>query len=145
MVLINRLTVSFWHIWANPTEKRGHMLGTKVIVEELPTSGEDHEERRLFNTRGEMAQILNREVETFKHLVYWDLDTPKSGEERGHHYHERETEHFYIITGEAEILLEDLETSQKQTLHVKARSAIARFLSGRRSRMTPQIPTRTRL
>lgn len=96
------------------------MLGTKVMVEELPVGGADHEERRLFNERGEMAQILNQRVDTFRHLVYWDLDTSQSGEERGHHYHKRETEHFYIVTGEAEILLEDLETGEKATLPVKA-------------------------
>lgn len=96
------------------------MLGTKVIVERLPVGGQDHEERRLYNARGEMAQILNRETETFKHLVYWDLDTPSSDEERGHHYHKRKTEHFYILTGEAEILLEDLETGEKAALNVEA-------------------------
>lgn len=100
------------------------MLGTRVIIEPLPTGGEDHQERRLFNKRGEMAQILNREAETFCHLVYWDLNTDLSGEERGHHYHWRETEHFYIITGEADILLEDLETGHKDTISVKAGTRI---------------------
>lgn len=100
------------------------MLGTKVVVEELPTGGPDHAERRLFNHRGEMAQILNREADTFGHLVYWDLNTDESGEERGHHYHLRETEHFYIITGQADILLEDLETGQKDTVHVQAGTRI---------------------
>lgn len=100
------------------------MLGTKVVIEELPTGGEDHEERRLFSARGEMAQILNREAEIFKHLVYWDLDTAKSGEERGHHYHKRATENYYILAGVADILLEDLETGERQIVTVKAGTRI---------------------
>ena len=100
------------------------MLKNKVTVEEFPMGGDANAERRLFSAKGEMAQILNRPKETFSHLVYWDLDSERSGQDRGHHYHVRETEHFYILTGELELFLEDLETSERQTLVVKAGSRI---------------------
>ena len=67
-----------------------------------------------------MAQILNRTAETYRHLVYWDLDSTKSGEERGHHYHRRKTENFYVLTGEFDLLIHDLETGHKEILVVKA-------------------------
>lgn len=92
----------------------------KIIVEQLPTGGPDWAERRLFNQRGEMAQILNRADEPFKHLVYWDLDTPASGEERGHHYHKQTIETFYILTGQAEIIWEDLDSGETGVTRVKA-------------------------
>jgi hypothetical protein len=66
-----------------------NMLKTKVFIDPLSMTGDDQAERRLFSAKGEMAQILNRAAETFRHLVYWDLDSTKSGEERGDHYHEK--------------------------------------------------------
>ena len=92
----------------------------KVIIDSLPLSGDDHAERRLFSAKGEMAQILNRDTESYKHLVYWDLDSPKSGEERGHHYHGKKTENFYVLTGKFDLLILDLETGHKEIFVIKA-------------------------
>jgi len=94
------------------------MLTTKLTIEKLPTDGNDHSERRIFSSKGEMAQILNRNHESFKHLVYWDLD--KTGQERGHHYHQRKTENVYILSGEMDLLLEDLESGSKETILIQA-------------------------
>jgi dTDP-4-dehydrorhamnose 3,5-epimerase-like enzyme len=94
------------------------MLGDKVIIEPLPLDGPDAGERRLFSPKGEMAQILNRSRESFRHLVYWDLDSPVTGAERGHHYHRRKTENFYVLAGELDLLLEDLETGSRKTAHL---------------------------
>jgi len=96
------------------------MIGTKVIIENLPVGGDDNLERRVFSAKGEMAQILNRSNQAFKQLVYWELDSAKSGEERGHHYHEKKIEHFYVVTGELELLFKDLESSVSKKLLVKA-------------------------
>lgn len=96
------------------------MQKNKVIIDSLPLSGDDHAERRLFSAKGEMAQILNRDTESYKHLIYWDLDSSKSGEERGHHYHGKKTENFYVLTGEFELLIYDLETDQKEIFVVRA-------------------------
>ena len=94
------------------------MLITKITIEKLLTDGNDHSERRIFSSKGEMAQILNRANEAFRHLVYWDLD--KAGGERGHHYHKRKTENVYILAGEMDLLLEDLENCIKETVLVQA-------------------------
>jgi len=101
------------------------MLETKVVIEELPMEGDNNLERRTFSEKGEMAQILNRTNEAFKHLVYWELDSAKSGQERGHHYHERKIERFYILVGELELSLIDLESSDSEKLLVKAGNRVA--------------------
>jgi len=101
------------------------MLETKVVIEELPMEGDNNLERRTFSEKGEMAQILNRTNEAFKHLVYWELDSAKSGQERGHHYHERKIERFYVLAGELELSLIDLESSDSEKLLVKAGNRVA--------------------
>jgi mannose-6-phosphate isomerase-like protein (cupin superfamily) len=104
-----------------PFNLRGDiMLKNKVIIDPLPLTGDDRAERRLFSAKGEMAQILNRDSESYKHLVYWDLDSTRSGEERGHHYHGKKTENFYVLTGEFDLLVHDLETDHKGIYVVKA-------------------------
>jgi quercetin dioxygenase-like cupin family protein len=94
------------------------MVTTKLTIERLPTEGDDSSERRLFSSKGEMAQILNRKQEAYRHLVYWDLDA--TGQERGHHYHRRKTENVYILSGEMDLLVEDLESGSKETILVQA-------------------------
>jgi len=101
------------------------MLETKLVIEDLPMEGDNNLERRTFSEKGEMAQILNRTIEAFKHLVYWELDSAKSGQERGQHYHERKTEHFYVLTGELELSLIDLEGSDSKKVLVKAGNRVA--------------------
>lgn len=96
------------------------MLETKVIIEQLPIGGNDKLERRIFSGKGEMAQILNRTDEAFKQLVYWELDSAKSGQERGHHCHERRIERIYVLTGELELSLKDIGSSVGEKLIVKA-------------------------
>jgi mannose-6-phosphate isomerase-like protein (cupin superfamily) len=118
------------------------MLEAKVTVEELPIGGDDHSERRFFSIKGEMAQILNRANETFKHLVYWDLDSVQNGQERGHHYHASKTERYYILSGEIELRLQDLETSERKTLLLKAGSRVVispRVAHAFRSRTYSQV------
>jgi mannose-6-phosphate isomerase-like protein (cupin superfamily) len=96
------------------------MLEEKVVIEELPTGGDDSNERRIFSEKGEMAQILNRTGEAFKNLVYWELDSTKTGQERGHHYHEKKTERFYVLTGELELSVKELSSYSSKKLIVRA-------------------------
>ena len=91
------------------------MLKNRVIIDPLPLTGDNQPERRLFSSKGKMAQILNRAAETYRHL-----DSTKSGEERGHHYHEKKTENFYVLTGEFDLLVHNLETGRKKIYLVKA-------------------------
>jgi mannose-6-phosphate isomerase-like protein (cupin superfamily) len=96
------------------------MLERKIIIEELPMEGNDSNERRIFSPKGEMAQILNRTDEAFKNLVYWELDSTRTGQERGHHYHDKKTERFYVLTGELELSVKELESSSSKKLIVRA-------------------------
>lgn len=100
------------------------MLTTKVVIEELPTGGDDKSERRIFSDKGEMVQVLNRGTQSFKHLVYWELDSARTEQERGHHYHEKKAEQLYVISGELELLLEDLETSERRAFTVRGGTRI---------------------
>ncbi len=94
------------------------MLDEKVRVESLPVGGADGAERRIFSAKGEMAQIVNG-TSTFMHLVYWDLDSPKSGQTRGNHYHKIKTEQYYVLTGEMDMTVVDRETSERKVLPVR--------------------------
>lgn len=95
-------------------------LDEKVTVRDLPCEGGDAEERKIISAKGEMAQILNRSNESFRHLVYWDLDSGRSGQARGNHYHLRKTERYYIIHGRLDMLLYDMETLQKAKIMIYA-------------------------
>jgi len=99
-------------------------LSGKVIVEELPVGGTDPEERRIISAKGEMAQILNRTNECFRHLVYWDLDSGKSQQMRGNHYHLRKTERYYVISGRLELFLEDVQSLQNEKIQLSAGNRI---------------------
>ena len=94
------------------------LITKKLTIEKLSAAGDDQDERRIFSSKGEMAQILNRVNEAFRHLVYWDL--APGGQERGHHYHLSKTENVYILTGELELLLEDLESGVHEKVLVQA-------------------------
>lgn len=92
----------------------------KVSVRDLPPGGSDAEERKIISAKGEMAQILNRPGESFRHLVYWDLDSARSGQARGNHYHLRKTERYYVIRGKLTLLLEDTATRRKEKVAISA-------------------------
>jgi len=99
-------------------------ISGKVIVEELPLGGTDPEERRIISAKGEMAQILNRAGECFRHLVYWDLDSGKSRQTRGNHYHLCKTERYYVISGRLELFLEDAQSSQTEKIKLSAGNCV---------------------
>ena len=54
------------------------MLKDKIQIVSLPIGGRDEAERRVFSPKGELAQIVNGTA-AIRHLVYWDLDSPRSG------------------------------------------------------------------
>lgn len=93
------------------------MLNDKVKITTLPTGGVDDAERRVFSSKGELAQIINGTI-AIRHLVYWDLDSPRSGQTRGNHYHKVKTEQCYVLTGELEVTVVDRETSERKILTV---------------------------
>ena len=96
-----------------------NMFESKIIIESLPIGGPDEAERRIYSEKGEMAQIINREDDSFRQIVYWDIDSPRTGVDRGHHYHLTKTDRLYVISGEVELLLEDPQTGEKTTAKLK--------------------------
>jgi mannose-6-phosphate isomerase-like protein (cupin superfamily) len=118
------------------------MFDKKVIIEQLPIGGNNNLERRIFSEKGEMAQILNRADEAFKQLVYWELDSTKPDQERGHHCHERRIERIYVLTGELELLLKDIESSDSEKVIIKAGNRVTispRIAHAYRSLMYSQV------
>jgi len=118
------------------------MFDKKVIIEQLPIGGNNNLERRIFSEKGEMAQILNRADEGFKQLVYWELDSTKPDQERGHHCHERRIERIYVLTGELELLLKDIESSDSEKVIIKAGNRVTispRIAHAYRSLMYSQV------
>jgi len=95
------------------------MFESKVIIESLPIGGPDEAERRIYSDKGEMAQIINRKDDSFRQIVYWDIDSPRTGVDRGHHYHLKKSDRLYVISGEVELLLEDPQTGEKNKAHLK--------------------------
>jgi len=87
-------------------------------------AGADPEERRIISTKGEMAQILNRAGECFRHLVYWDLDSGKNKQARGNHYHLCKTERYYVLSGRLELFLEDVKSLQNEKIQLSAGNRI---------------------
>jgi len=118
------------------------MLDKKVVIEQLPMGGNNSLERRIFSEKGEMAQILNRTDETFRQLVYWELDSTNSDQERGHHCHERRIERIYVLTGELELLLKDIDSSDSKKVIIKAGNRVTigpRVAHAYRSLMYSQV------
>ncbi|MDI9569607.1 MAG: hypothetical protein QM278_02545 [Pseudomonadota bacterium] len=114
----------------------------RVIVESLPVGGPDAAERRIFSDKGEMAQIVNRTDAAIRQIVYWDIDSARTGADRGHHYHRKKTDRMYVIAGEVELLLEDPRTGARETVALQAGERV-RILPGVahavRSRIRAQV------
>jgi len=121
---------------------RSPVFADRVRIESLPIGGPDEAERRIFSDKGEMAQIVNRREESFRQIVYWDIDSARTGVDRGHHYHLRKTDRLYVISGEVELLLEDPQTGEREAAVLKAGDRV-QILPGVahavRSRMRSQV------
>ena len=87
----------------------------KIKIDELPVTADFLREKRLLQDRGELALIADGQP--FKHLGYFSLK-PGNNYFRGGHYHKMKTEHFYVISGELEVSLVDLETHEKTTVRL---------------------------
>ncbi len=87
----------------------------KYYKESLPVTDKFLREKRLLQQRGELALISDGQV--IQHLSYFSLN-PGKGFARGNHYHQKKTEHFYVISGTVSIDLVDIETHEKKRLEV---------------------------
>ena len=104
----------------SPKVPRNTYFDDRVIVESLPIGGPDAAERRIFSDKGEMAQIINRPDAAIRQIVYWDIDSARTGVDRGHHYHRKKTDRLYVISGEVELLLEDPQTGAQERVILRA-------------------------
>ena len=96
------------------------LFADRVRIASLPVGGPDAAERRIFSDKGEMAQIVNRREDAFRQIVYWDIDSTRTGVDRGHHYHRKKTDRMYVISGEVELLLEDPQTGAQDRVILMA-------------------------
>ena len=92
-------------------------MTAKIKIKELTVTTEFLREKRLLQDRGELALIADGKP--FKHLGYFSLN-PGINNYRGGHYHKMKIEHFYVISGELEVSLSDLETHEKTTVNLRS-------------------------
>jgi mannose-6-phosphate isomerase-like protein (cupin superfamily) len=69
---------------------------------------------RLASPKGEMA-VLADTGQIIRHLTYLEL---RPAQRRGEHYHKIRREYFYLISGEASLLLEEIATKSKISLQI---------------------------
>jgi mannose-6-phosphate isomerase-like protein (cupin superfamily) len=74
--------------------------------------------KRLLLPQGELAHFYDGE-EGIKYLAAVQL---MPGTVRGNHYHERKKEGLYILSGEVEIIVEDVQSRQRAEFNLQAGS-----------------------
>lgn len=87
------------------------MLENLLFFKTLTSSKDHHEEKRIIEERGELAQIINGEC--FRHLVYIEIKKNKKDHYRGKHYHLKREETFYVISGTVKGVFECIETKER--------------------------------
>ena len=95
-------------------------LNGKVIKRSLPTVEPQNAPgsptlKRLLLPQGELAQFFDGE-EPVRYLAYIEL---RSGNARGNHFHKSKDEWIYMLSGEAVLWVEDVETRQQDKLSLK--------------------------
>ncbi|MBM4436884.1 MAG: hypothetical protein FJ029_06545 [Actinobacteria bacterium] len=64
------------------------------------------------SAKGTMMRVFNRSDQAIRHIVFWTLESGSSVQNRGHHYHLRKVETFYVVNWRLRVLLEDCETHE---------------------------------
>jgi dTDP-4-dehydrorhamnose 3,5-epimerase-like enzyme len=100
------------------------MLKNKYIVEEIPITSEFLKEKRLIDERGDLALLADGEE--IRHITYFSLKPGKMFF-RGGHYHKRKIEKFYVVSGNANILIQDVETKENDVLDVSVGNRVTIF------------------
>lgn len=95
-------------------------MSDKIVISELPVTGEFLPERRLIQERGELALIVDGSP--IRHLAYFSLNPGPFF--RGGHYHLAKTEFFYLVKGRARLLTHDLDTGEKAVYLLTAGSKV---------------------
>ncbi len=100
--------------------KDGIILGRQVFKWTLPAvepgpAGKESALKRVMLPQGELAQFHDSE-EGVRYIASIEL---KAGTVRGNHYHKIKREYIYVLVGEVQLVLEDLESRARETLEVK--------------------------
>src|SRR5438445_5871381 len=71
--------------------------------------------KRLLLPQGELAQFWDGE-QPISYIAYIEL---RAGTVRGNHYHKDKEEHVYVVTGELTLLVEDVQTHERDSVPLK--------------------------
>jgi len=89
------------------------LLGGKVEVKTLgsmqPADPRPETRARILAPGGELA-VLSEGSAPIRYLAYVEL---RAGTVRGNHFHKDRNERLYLLAGEAELFLQDMETGER--------------------------------
>jgi quercetin dioxygenase-like cupin family protein len=100
------------------------LLGGRVMVRSLPTVEGPPPPgaprlKRLLLAQGELAHFYDG-PEAIQYLAFTEF---KVGAVRGNHYHQQKAEGIYVIEGEVRLVVEDIQTKQRESAHLKPGTA----------------------
>src|SRR5690349_15248191 len=93
----------------------GRVLKRALPVVEPENAAGSPTLKRLLLPQGELAQFFDGE-EPLRYLAYIEL---RGGSARGNHFHKGKAEWIYLLSREAMLLLEDVETKEQGILPLK--------------------------
>ena len=76
--------------------------------------------KRFDDERGSVYEMLRLPDLAARHDGQLFVTTARSGQSKGHHYHSRKTEWFCVVAGSGEMVLEDVETGERDQIAVSA-------------------------
>jgi hypothetical protein len=82
---------------------------------ELPLAADAPTVKRLLLPQGELAQFYDAD-EAIRYLAFIEL---RAGTVRGNHYHKVKEEWVYMIAGEAALVVEDIQTMERQSVPMR--------------------------
>jgi|ERR1043166_5288660 quercetin dioxygenase-like cupin family protein len=82
---------------------------------ELPLAVDAPTVKRLLLPQGELAQFYDAD-EGVRYLAFIEL---RPGTVRGNHYHKSKEEWVYIIGGEAVLIVEDIQSKERQSVPMR--------------------------
>lgn len=71
------------------------------------------------DSRGWLVEMIKQD-EIAENIRQVYIATIEPGSVRGNHYHKERVEWFFIVSGEAEICLEDIKTKERKVIEVSA-------------------------
>lgn len=76
--------------------------------------------RRYDDERGSVYELLRLAEIGGRPNGQMFVTTAKPGQSKGHHYHTRKTEWFCVVSGDGEMVIQDVETGERDAIPVTA-------------------------